>query len=95
MCVLGQRLLQKVCGNDTGQGGCGGGGGGNGIEQETPQNSNTTDNDIKNLVLQNLEAVHTLQQQLLQLWHHKKLKLDQCFQLRLFEQDCEKVTNMN
>lgn len=85
--ITGQRLLQKVCGNDTGQGG----GGGGGIEQETPQNSNTTDNDTKNLVLQNLDAVHALQQQLLQLWHHKKLKLDQCFQLRLFEQDCEKV----
>ena len=42
-------------------------------------------------ILQNLEAIRTSQQHLLQLWHHKKLKLDQCFQLRLFEQDCEKV----
>lgn len=25
------------------------------------------------------------------LWQHKKMQLDQCFQLRLFEQDCEKV----
>ncbi|CAH1988710.1 unnamed protein product, partial [Acanthoscelides obtectus] len=47
--------------------------------------------DVRNLVLQNLEAVHSSQQHLLQLWHHKKLKLDQCFQLRLFEQDCEKM----
>lgn len=42
-------------------------------------------------ILQNLEAIHASQQHLLQLWHHKKMKLDQCFQLRLFEQDCEKV----
>lgn len=25
------------------------------------------------------------------MWQHKKIKLDQCFQLRLFEQDCEKM----
>ncbi|XP_028171767.1 triple functional domain protein-like, partial [Ostrinia furnacalis] len=25
------------------------------------------------------------------LWQHKKMQLDQCFQLRLFEQDCEKM----
>ena len=27
----------------------------------------------------------------LQLWQLKKNKLDQCLQLRMFEQDCEKV----
>lgn len=101
--VSGQRLLQKSCGHDTGQGGGGGGGGGGGVsvgvgnggggrgEPESPSNTNADTNDTKNLVLQNLEAVHSSQQHLLQLWHHKKLKLDQCFQLRLFEQDCEKV----
>lgn len=45
-------------------------------------------------ILQHLEAIHSQQQQLLQLWHHKKLKLDQCFQLRLFEQDCDKVQHL-
>lgn len=88
--VLGQRLLKKVCGNDTGQGG-GGGGGGGGRESESPASGSAESSDIKNLVLQNLEAIHSAHQHLLQLWHHKKLKLDQCFQLRLFEQDCEKV----
>lgn len=82
-------MLQKVCGHDTGLGG-GGGGGGN-KEQETSSQIGPDAADIKMLVLQNLEAVHAQQQHLLQLWHHKKLKLDQCFQLRLFEQDCEKV----
>jgi hypothetical protein len=95
----GKRLLQKICGSDTGQGcgggggsGGGGGGGGGGREPESPNNTNSDTADIKNLVLQNLEAVHTSQQHLLQLWHQKKLKLDQCFQLRLFEQDFEKVS---
>lgn len=83
--VLGQRLLQNICGTpDTGQDK--GGEGGNSPDALGPDLQ-----DIKNLVLQNLEAVHSSQQHLLQLWHHKKVKLDQCFQLRLFEQDCEKV----
>jgi hypothetical protein len=29
------------------------------------------------------------------MWHVRKLKLDQCFQLRLFEQDAEKVSNQS
>uniref|UniRef100_A0A1Y1LT27 Uncharacterized protein n=2 Tax=Photinus pyralis TaxID=7054 RepID=A0A1Y1LT27_PHOPY len=83
--LLGQRLLQRVCGNDTGQGG--------GDERKDPDSPviGTSDADIKALVLQNLDGVRASQQHLLQLWHHKKLKLDQCFQLRLFEQDCEKM----
>lgn len=42
-------------------------------------------------VLQQLETVRNAQQQLLNMWQHKKTTLDQCFQLRLFEQDCEKM----
>lgn len=71
--------MQKACGPDTGQGG------------RDTSNLSPDVADVKNLVLQNLDSVHSSQQHLLQLWHHKKLKLDQCFQLRLFEQDCEKV----
>ncbi|XP_045464356.1 kalirin isoform X2 [Harmonia axyridis] len=77
--ILGQRLLQKAGGPDTGQGG------------RDTSNLSPDVADVKNLVLQNLDSVHSSQQHLLQLWHHKKLKLDQCFQLRLFEQDCEKM----
>lgn len=44
-----------------------------------------------NQVRQQLEAVHNAQQHLNTIWFHKKTKLDQCFQLRLFEQDCEKM----
>lgn len=43
-------------------------------------------------VLQQLESVHAARDHLLQTWHTKKTKLDQCFQLRLFEHDCEEVS---
>ena len=42
-------------------------------------------------ILSLMESVHQAQQHVQQLWQHKKMKLDQCFQLRLFEQDVEKV----
>lgn len=38
-----------------------------------------------------LEELRTARQHLHQAWQGRKLKLDQCFQLRLFEQDAEKV----
>ncbi|XP_021962830.1 kalirin isoform X3 [Folsomia candida] len=38
-----------------------------------------------------VEQVHGAKDQLMQLWHGKKVKLDQCFQLKHFEQDCKKM----
>ncbi|XP_035392161.1 kalirin isoform X1 [Electrophorus electricus] len=38
-----------------------------------------------------LDKLHGTRQHLHQMWHIRKLKLDQCFQLRLFEQDAEKM----
>ncbi|XP_074551145.1 kalirin isoform X1 [Halichoeres trimaculatus] len=38
-----------------------------------------------------LDKLHSTRQNLHQIWHIRKLKLDQCFQLRLFEQDAEKM----
>lgn len=38
-----------------------------------------------------LEQLHSTRHSLHQAWHVRKLQLDQCFQLRLFEQDAEKV----
>uniref|UniRef100_A0A8C1YA37 Trio Rho guanine nucleotide exchange factor a n=1 Tax=Cyprinus carpio TaxID=7962 RepID=A0A8C1YA37_CYPCA len=38
-----------------------------------------------------LEKLHSTRQNLHQAWHVRKLQLDQCFQLRLFEQDAEKM----
>jgi hypothetical protein len=43
--------------------------------------------------MQMVEQIHGAKEQLLQLWHSKQVKLDQCFQLRHFEQDCKKVSN--
>ena len=45
------------------------------------------------MIMQLLDQIHSGQQQLLQLWQIKKAKLDQCLQLRMFEQDCEKVNS--
>ncbi|XP_049828356.1 kalirin isoform X4 [Schistocerca gregaria] len=86
--LIGQRLLQRLSGDsnsgyDSGYSG-----------RDSEASSVVANPDLQACVpqiLQNLEAVHSSQQHLLQLWHHKKLKLDQCFQLRLFEQDCEKM----
>jgi hypothetical protein len=44
-------------------------------------------------MMQLLDQVHSGQQQLLQLWQVKRVRLDQCLQLRMFEQDCEKVSS--
>ncbi|XP_055846907.1 triple functional domain protein isoform X2 [Episyrphus balteatus] len=41
--------------------------------------------------LRQIDLIHQGQQRLLTLWQHKKTKLDQCFQCRLFEEDCEKM----
>lgn len=54
-----------------------------------------THSDAHNLVAKVtglLDKLHATRQNLQQLWHMRKLKLDQCFQLRLFEQDAEKVS---
>ncbi|XP_054274180.1 triple functional domain protein-like isoform X3 [Macrosteles quadrilineatus] len=86
--VAGQRLLQRLSGDsnsgyDSGYSG-----------RDSEASSTVSNPDLQAAVpqiLHNLEAIRTSKNHLLQLWHHKKLKLDQCFQLRLFEQDCEKM----
>jgi len=57
----------------------------------SPNSPNPDVNDTINQILQHLESSRNSQQQLLNLWQQKKTRLDQCFQLRLFEQDCEKM----
>lgn len=58
-------------------------------QQQMPSNPDMA--AMLNQVIQQLDSVHKGQQHLLTVWQHKKNKLDQCFQLRLFEQDCEKM----
>lgn len=72
-------------------GGVGGGGGGGSVGANTKDSVNPDISASLNQVLQQLDTVRNAQQQLLNMWQHKKIKFDQCFQLRLFEQDCEKM----
>jgi len=70
--------------------GGGGGGASNGMVLANP--------DLQSgvpLVMQLLDGGHSGQQQLLQLWAAKRAKLEQCLQLRLFEQDCEKARRIS
>ncbi|XP_066586985.1 triple functional domain protein isoform X3 [Prorops nasuta] len=84
--VVGQRLLQRFNSNINNTSGEGGS-----IESGASGGSDPDGRALAALVIQHLDSVHAAQQHLLQLWHIKKMKLDQCFQLRLFEQDCEKM----
>jgi len=45
-------------------------------------------------ISQKLDALRTMCQNLSHLWQVKKMKLEQCFQLRLFESDIEKVVTV-
>uniref|UniRef100_A0A8C7GVU2 non-specific serine/threonine protein kinase n=1 Tax=Oncorhynchus kisutch TaxID=8019 RepID=A0A8C7GVU2_ONCKI len=75
----GQRLLQRI------------------QSSESYRNSNASgvcNTDTQGLVPRVatlLDKLHSTRQHLHQAWHIRKLQLDQCFQLRLFEQDAEKM----
>ncbi|XP_030386251.1 triple functional domain protein-like isoform X1 [Scaptodrosophila lebanonensis] len=63
-------------------------------QSQQSQKSITNNPDMSaaiNKALRQIDLIHTGQERLLMLWQHKKVKLDQCFQWRLFEQDCEKM----
>lgn len=42
-----------------------------------------------------LENLRTTRQELFTLWQNRKQRLDQCFQLKLFEQDADKVSTLD
>lgn len=95
----GRRLLQKLQSQTAGGGGSSESGYGN---RSGGASGDSNDHhhgfhvhaDAHNLVAKVtglLDKLHGTRQNLQQLWHMRKLKLDQCFQLRLFEQDAEKV----
>lgn len=74
----GQKLLQRIQSSDS----------------FPKKNSGSGNADLQSLlprVSAMLDRLHSTRQHLHQMWHMRKLKLDQCFQLRLFEQDAEKV----
>ncbi|CAH2283569.1 triple functional domain isoform X1 [Pelobates cultripes] len=74
----GQKLLQRIQSS----------------ESFPKKNSSSGNADLQNLlpkVSTMLDRLHSTRQHLHQMWHLRKVKLDQCFQLRLFEQDAEKM----
>ena len=76
----GQKLLQRIQSSDS----------------FPKKNSGSGNADLQSLlpkVSAMLDRLHSTRQHLHQMWHVRKLKLDQCFQLRLFEQDAEKVVD--
>lgn len=82
------RLLQRIQSSESFSNRNGGGSGG------SSSSSGGSNADIQGLVpriTQLLDKLHSTRQHLHQAWHVRKLQLDQCFQLRLFEQDAEKV----
>ncbi|XP_037549683.1 triple functional domain protein [Nematolebias whitei] len=90
----GQRLLQRIqCSesflNRNSSSGGGGGGGGTGSSSGGVCNPDTQ--GLVPRITQLLDKLHSTRQRLHQTWHVRKLQLDQCFQLRLFEQDAEKM----
>ncbi|XP_043921535.1 triple functional domain protein [Protopterus annectens] len=74
----GQNLLQRIQSSDS-----------------FPKKNSVSGNaDLQSLVPKVstvLDRLHSTRQHLHQMWQVRKLKLDQCFQLRLFEQDAEKM----
>ena len=46
-------------------------------------------------ISQLLDNLQSTKQHLNQLWSVKKMRLEQCFQLRIFEEDVEKVSNLS
>nr|XP_023011436.1 triple functional domain protein isoform X5 [Maylandia zebra] len=85
----GRRLLQRLQSQTAGVGSVGASGDSNDHHHGFHVHA-----DAHNLVAKVtgvLDKLHGMRQNLQQLWHMRKLKLDQCFQLRLFEQDAEKM----
>ena len=56
----------------------------------TPEDVNKAELQIQELV----QGLHSKRQKLRELWNLRKLKLDQCYQYRVFQQDAEKVRIM-
>uniref|UniRef100_A0A8C9SCC1 non-specific serine/threonine protein kinase n=1 Tax=Scleropages formosus TaxID=113540 RepID=A0A8C9SCC1_SCLFO len=77
----GQRLLQCIRGS----------GDGSGFSGRSCVSGGADFQSVVPKVTSLLDKLHSTRQHLHQMWHVRKLKLDQCFQLRLYEQDAEKM----
>lgn len=90
------RLLQRIQSSESFSNRNGGGSSG-GSGSSSSSSGGMCNVDTQGLVpriTQLLDKLHSTRQHLHQAWHVRKLQLDQCFQLRLFEQDAEKVCGL-
>ncbi|XP_070702837.1 triple functional domain protein isoform X3 [Pempheris klunzingeri] len=88
----GQRLLQRIQSSESFSNRNGSSGGGSGGSSSSGGGMCNVDTQgLVPRITQLLDKLHSTRQHLHQAWHVRKLQLDQCFQLRLFEQDAEKM----
>ncbi|XP_066441813.1 triple functional domain protein isoform X1 [Eleutherodactylus coqui] len=76
--IEGQKLMERIQNSDS-------------FPKKTSSSGNADLQNFLPKVSTMLDRLHSTRQHLHQVWHHRKLKLDQCFQLRLFEQDADKM----
>uniref|UniRef100_UPI0037E9BC8D triple functional domain protein isoform X2 n=1 Tax=Semicossyphus pulcher TaxID=241346 RepID=UPI0037E9BC8D len=87
----GQRLLQRIQSSESFSNRNGSSGGSGGSSSSSSGMCNADTQGLVPRITQLLDKLHSTRQHLHQAWHVRKLQLDQCFQLRLFEQDAEKM----
>ncbi|GLD70161.1 triple functional domain protein isoform X1, partial [Lates japonicus] len=87
----GQRLLQRIQSSESFSNRNGSSGGSGGSSSSSAGVCNADTQGLVPRITQLLDKLHSTRQHLHQAWHVRKLQLDQCFQLRLFEQDAEKM----
>ncbi|XP_062265355.1 triple functional domain protein-like isoform X3 [Platichthys flesus] len=87
----GQRLLQRIQSSESFSNRNGSSGGSSGSSSGSSGVCNADTQGLVPRITQLLDKLHSTRQHLHQAWHVRKLQLDQCFQLRLFEQDAEKM----
>ncbi|KAM3929732.1 triple functional domain protein isoform 1-T1 [Leptodactylus fuscus] len=76
--IEGQKLMERIQNSES-------------FPKKTSSSGNADLQNFLPKVSTMLDRLHSTRQHLHQVWHHRKLKLDQCFQLRLFEQDADKM----
>ncbi|XP_039976875.1 triple functional domain protein isoform X2 [Xiphias gladius] len=87
----GQRLLQRIQSSESFSNRNGSSSGSGGSSGSSSGVCNADTQGLVPRITQLLDKLHSTRQHLHQAWHVRKLQLDQCFQLRLFEQDAEKM----
>nr|XP_006819273.1 PREDICTED: kalirin-like [Saccoglossus kowalevskii] len=85
----GQRLIQRLCGVNLEE--CTTDSGYSGSSSGSTASANSDFQNVVPKISNLLENLHVTREELQKMWYSRKFKLDQCFQMRVFEQDCEKM----